>query len=96
MKKAEDFKDEIFNLLYVDSDEDMQDVYKFIKIVQEDAIRETVEECANNAEINFNTNDDEFISDTDFSFRDGDGNWCKISINEDKIYSVADKLIKEL
>ena len=73
-----------------------ESVIECIKMVQEEVIKETVEECAEKAEINFSTNDKEYISDIDFSFRDCDGNWCKISINEDTIYSVADKLIKGL
>lgn len=29
-------------------------------------------------------------SDSDFSFRDSDGNWCKISIKEDSILQIKD------
>ena len=91
MKKTIEYCDE-----FVNNRNPNESIFDVFRRIQEDAIRETVKECAENAEINFNTNDKEFISDIDFSFRDGDGNWCKISINEDKIYSVADKLIKEL
>lgn len=89
MKKAEAFKDEIFNLLYVDSDEDMQDVYKFIKIVQKDVIREVVKECAEAARLSKNGSDIPYGEHASEKC----GTW---TVNKQSILSVVDKLIKEL
>ena len=55
-----------------------------IKAMKE-ACRQTLELAAENAKINWVENNVEMESDTDFSFRDNDGNWCKININEQSI-----------
>ena len=46
--------------------------------------------AAENTKINWIENDIEMGSDSDFSFRDSDGNWCKISIKEDSILQIKD------
>jgi hypothetical protein len=46
--------------------------------------------AAENAEINWIENNIKMESDSDFSFRDSDGNWCKISIKEDSILQIKD------
>lgn len=62
----------------MDCDEHRDEAYKLIRIVQEDTIRDTVEECASN----LRHTSGQFNSD----YRD----------EKNRIYSVADKLIKEL
>ena len=51
MKKAEDYFDIMSSLIYMDCDEHRDEAYKLIRIVQEDTIRDAVEECAENAEL---------------------------------------------
>lgn len=46
--------------------------------------------AAENAEINWIENSIEMESDSDFSFRDSNGNWCEISIKEDSILQIKD------
>ena len=48
-------------------------------------LSKALELAAENAKINWVENNVEMESDTDFSFRDNDGNWCKININEQSI-----------
>ena len=55
-----------------------------IKAMKE-ACRQILELAAENAKINWVENNVKMESDTDFSFRDNDGNWCKININEQSI-----------
>ena len=50
-----------------------------------DICKQLLELAAENAKINWVENNVEMESDTDFSFRDNDGNWCKININEQSI-----------
>ena len=52
-----------------------------------EACRQILELAAENAKINWVENNVEMESDTDFSFRDNDGNWCKININEQSIFN---------
>lgn len=84
MKKAEWYSENYANTVYSIAD--------VIKMAQEEAIRETVKECAENAET--------IISD-DFLLELGKFGKIKAPSNKDYIYkpsilSVADKLIKEL
>ena len=66
---------------------------KTIKLTKSSYTKDEVKEllisvlelAAENAEINWVENNVEMESDTDFSFRDNDGNWCKININEQSI-----------
>ena len=51
MKKAEDYFDIMSSLVYMDCEEHRDDAYKLIRIVQEDTIRDAVEGCAENAEL---------------------------------------------
>lgn len=50
--------------------------------------KQVLELAAENAEISWIENDEYMESDSDFSFRDSDGNWCKILINQSKILDV--------
>ena len=66
---------------------------KTIKLTKSSYTKDEVKEllisvlelAAENAKINWVENNVEMESDTDFSFRDNDGNWCKININEQSI-----------
>jgi len=83
MKKSEDYFDIMSSLIYMDCDEHRDEAYKLIRIVQKDTIRDTVEECANEAEMTgISYGNDKSITDYE--------------VNKDSILSVADKLIKEL
>ena len=55
-----------------------------------DACHQCLDLAAENAEINWIENSIEMESDSDFSFRDSDGNWCEISIKEDSILQIKD------
>ena len=57
----------------------------YIMDAMKEACRQILELAAENAKINWVENNVEMESDTDFSFRDNDGNWCKININEQSI-----------
>ena len=58
---------------------------KAVREAMKEACRQILELSAENAKINWVENNVEMESDTDFSFRDNDGNWCKININEQSI-----------
>lgn len=63
-----------------------------IKDAMKEACRQTLELAAENAKINWVENNVEMESDTDFSFRDSDGNWCKININEQSILNTIKQI----
>lgn len=86
MKKAEDLCKEL-NWI-IDSDPGRYDLFigliqPLIKLAQEDAIRETVGECAKNVLL-------------DYPDWMDCGEELEVKINKHSILSVADKLIKEL
>ena len=62
-----------------------KECYERVIEAMKEACKQTLELAAENAEISWVENDIEMESDTDFSFRDNDGNWCKININEQSI-----------
>lgn len=64
-----------------------------IKNAMQEACNQTVDLCAENAKINWVENNVEMESDTDFSFRDNDGSWCKININEQSILDTKKQII---
>ena len=66
--------------------------YQFILGRMKEACRQTLELAAENAEISWVENDIEMESDTDFSFRDNDGNWCKVNINEQSILDTINQI----
>ena len=66
--------------------------YQFILGRMKEACRQTLELAAENAEISWVENDIEMESDTDFSFRDNDGNWCKVNINEQSILDTINQV----
>lgn len=83
MKKAYEYLDEIESIEFPQSDDMFHRnsvVEKLIKQIQEDVIRETVQECAENAEI------EEYDEHFQYSPH----------VNKNSILSIADKLIKEL
>lgn len=60
------------------------------------AMKEACNQCltlaAENAEISWIENNIEMESGSDFSFRDSDCNWCGISIKEDSILQIKDRI----
>jgi hypothetical protein len=87
MKKAEDI---IFYKIESDTDGcetfyRYEEVIKAIKLAQEDSIRRTAKECAENAQV-----ESVFVSTGDYSGHN------KHIVNKQSILSVADKLIKEI
>ena len=60
-------------------------ILEAIKQAQTDAWNEALDKAAESAEIDWTENDVFQYSDSDFSFRDNDGNWCKINISENSI-----------
>ena len=82
MKKTEEYLEELFEEPFNLEEGNIEyDFYKIIKEAQEDAIRETVKECAKKAEciyIGTEGHNDIFI------------------VDKESIFAVADKLIKEL
>ena len=53
---------------------------------------QTLELAAENAEIDWIENDKKLASDSDYSFRDNDGNWCKINISEESILNTMNQI----
>ena len=86
MKKVDDILEEYDYKCYKGNSHkelfSIREVRELIKLAQEDAIRETVRECSENAEAIEGWN-------TGYS-------GSAASVNKQSIFSVADKLIKEL
>ena len=61
-------------------------------LAMKEACRQAVERAAENAEIDWTENEKLIVTDTDFSFRDGDYNWCKIKINEESILNTINQI----
>ena len=81
--------DSVYNL---NKDEDgNKTFYEWeVKEAIKQACNQVLDLAAENAEINWIENNIEMESDSDFSFRDNDGNWCKINIKEDSISQIKD------
>jgi hypothetical protein len=99
MKRAEDFCKEL--KWTFDSDPGRYDLFKgliepIVKLVQEDAIRETVNMCADNVILAIDGIAEK--SNGQNYFVDEGNHYCETMINVDmqSILQVADKLIKEL
>ena len=58
--------------------------HEVIKAMKE-ACKQVLELAAENAKINWIENNVEMESDSDFAFRDTDGNWCKINTDTQSI-----------
>ena len=93
MKKAEDYFDIMSSLIYMDCDEHRDEAYKLIRIVQEDTIRDAVEECAENAGFEYATCRYDIPDEVPYV---GDDEYGYNYIDKKSILSVANKLIKEL
>ena len=63
-----------------------------VKLAMLEFGKQLLELAAENAKINWVENNVEMESDTDFSFRDSDGNWCKININEQSILNTIKQI----
>lgn len=95
MKKAEEYLNDLqpidFNPKFLSAA-----IKRIIRLAQEDAIRETVKECAENVLLSI---DDIVEKSNGQSYLVVDGNHYSetfINIDKQSILSVADKLIKEL
>jgi hypothetical protein len=117
MKKPEEYLENAVNRLhdseqpYLDEnvyDGKLSPIIQAIKAAQEDAIRETVKECAKTAKLqkasdygNFNKHsakweDTKDTTHVEMSYGHGDCGYTAVRTNVEAILSVADKLIKEL
>ena len=54
--------------------------------------KQLLELAAENAKINWIENEVKMESDSDFAFRDSDGNWCKISLDEQSILNIINEV----
>ena len=85
MKKTEEYLEELFEEPFNLEEGNIEyDFYKIIKEAQEDAIRETVKECAKNAKV------------LHYPYRQMLTGQPSYFVDENSILSVADKLIEEL
>ena len=50
--------------------------------------KQLLELAVDNAELNWIENEVKVGSNSDFAFRDSDGNWCKISLDERSILNI--------
>ena len=57
-----------------------------------DVLEKTLELAAENAELNWIENEVKVGSNSDFAFRDSDGNWCKISLDERSILNIINEV----
>ena len=62
-----------------------ESVIEVLEMIQKETWNEALDKAIESAEIDWTENDVFQYSDSDFSFRDNDGNWCKINISEDSI-----------
>ena len=60
--------------------------------LMKEACKQTLELTVENAKINCIENNIKIESDYDYSFKDNDGNWCKININEQSILDTIKKI----
>ena len=93
MKKAEDYFVIVTSLAYANCDEERDHAYKLIRMIQEDTIRDAVEECAENAGFEYATCRYDIPDEVPYV---GDDEYGYNYIDKKSILSVADKLIKEL
>ena len=54
--------------------------------------KQLLELAAENAELNWIENEVKVGSNSDFAFRDSDGNWCKISLDERSILNIINEV----
>lgn len=110
MKKAKDYDNLIFSLIYVDDEIVHRNIYSLIKQVQLDAIEETVKLCAENAKLleqsnwgnyedacndsNPNLEEKEVIKKNNYGH--GDCTYQIIKVSKQSILNCADILKKEL
>ena len=98
MKRAENILTEYYtfvdNLNHITVEENNKDLLTVIRIAQEDAIRETVKECADAASLECFEFKEDWMDEPINITIDDYGNIY--GIDKNSILSVADKLIKEL
>ena len=54
--------------------------------------KQLLELAAENAELNWIENEVKVGSNSDFAFRDSDGNWCKISLDKRSILNIINEV----
>ena len=57
-----------------------------------EACKQVLELASENAELNWIENEVKVESDSDFTFRDSDGNWCKISLDKRSILNIINEV----
>lgn len=90
MKKKIKLKDilEGFDKYNCISEAQLSDIIPAMK----EACRQVIELAAENATIDWIENNKKLTSDSDYSFRDNDGIWCKINISEESILNTINQI----
>ena len=82
----------IFDYKLIEKSDDKGELFHLIRYAMKEACRQTLELAAENAKINWIENEVKMESDSDFAFRDSDGNWCKISLDEQSILNIINEV----